>query len=149
MMAFNVNANSINVNALDSSDFELPDLGQNLNCVIVVVGCDGTGSVDSSGNTIIGSNNGNNNNTNPNQQPNPPTPIPTCEECYTSIFTADEIAAIEANFGTVQVNCADFESGVSISQGILINQLTIINISNEKALEFIECLKSIGVNIVP
>jgi hypothetical protein len=50
------------VNALDLSNFEVADnLGQRLYCVIVIVGCNGTGSGGSSGDTIIGSNNGNNN----------------------------------------------------------------------------------------
>lgn len=62
-----VNAPS-NVNALDLSNFEVADnLGQSLHCVIVVVGCNGTGSVGSSGDTIIGSNNGNNNTSNENE----------------------------------------------------------------------------------
>lgn len=51
-----------NASALDLSQFGLgSNLGQSAECVIVVVGCDGTGSVGSSGSTIIGSNNGNNN----------------------------------------------------------------------------------------
>ena len=50
---------------LDLDNFSLDDLGQSAECVIVVVGCDGTGSVGSSGDTIIGSFNGNDdNNTN-------------------------------------------------------------------------------------
>ena len=52
-----------NANALDLSKFGFGDnLGQNLECVVVVVGCDGKGSVGSSGDTTIGSNNGNGNN---------------------------------------------------------------------------------------
>ncbi len=39
---------------------DVNNLGQSADCVVVVVGCDGTGSVDSSGDTTIGSNNGNN-----------------------------------------------------------------------------------------
>jgi len=54
-----------NAMALDLDNFSIDDLGQSAECVIVIVGCDGTGSVGSSGDTIIGSNNGNNdNNTN-------------------------------------------------------------------------------------
>jgi hypothetical protein len=48
----------IQVNALDFSNLGIPDnLGQSVECVIVLVGCDGQGSVGSSGDTIIGSNN--------------------------------------------------------------------------------------------
>jgi len=54
-----------NATALDLDNFSIDDLGQSAECVIVVVGCDGTGSVGSSGDTIIGSFNGNDdNNTN-------------------------------------------------------------------------------------
>jgi hypothetical protein len=55
----------VNALDLDLDNFSIDDLGQSAECVIVVVGCDGTGSVGSSGDTIIGSNNGNDdNNTN-------------------------------------------------------------------------------------
>lgn len=51
-----------NAFALDLTNLaKVDDFGQSVECVIAVVGCDGTGSVDSSGDTIIGSNNGNNN----------------------------------------------------------------------------------------
>ena len=54
-----------NVKALDFSNLEVIDnFGQSVECVIVVVGCDGQGSVGSSGDTIIGSNNGNNDDNN-------------------------------------------------------------------------------------
>lgn len=59
-----------NVSALDLSNLnEVDDLGQSVECVIVVVGCDGTGSVGSSGDTIIGSNNGNNDTNNNGEEP--------------------------------------------------------------------------------
>jgi hypothetical protein len=55
------------------------DIGQSLECVIVVVGCDGTGSVGSSGDTIIGSNNGNDDdNTNGEEPPNTPGDVVIC-----------------------------------------------------------------------
>lgn len=61
LSALSVMNSPSNVNALDLSSLDVADnLGQSLHCVIVVVGCDGTGSVGSSGDTIIGSNNGNN-----------------------------------------------------------------------------------------
>ena len=68
MMSFNMNANmNSNMNAYAEdwweqiTAFEPESTGQSLECVIVVVGCDGTGSVGSNGDAIIGSNNGNNN----------------------------------------------------------------------------------------
>lgn len=56
---------SLSITSAYAFDFtnldKVGDVGQSVKCVIVVVGCDGTGSADSSGDTIIGSNNGNNN----------------------------------------------------------------------------------------
>jgi len=61
-LSMTITSNAI---ALDLDNFSIEDLGQSAECVIVVLGCEGTGSVGSSGDTIIGSNNGNNdNNTN-------------------------------------------------------------------------------------
>lgn len=69
MISHNINSN-LNAYATIISDMPgVDDIGQSLECVIVVVGCDGTGSVGSSGDTIIGSNNGNGNN---GSNPNPP-----------------------------------------------------------------------------
>lgn len=65
MTAMNLNINSMTVNALDLTNFDvIDDIGQSAECVIVVVGCDGTGSVGSSGDVIIGSGNDDDNNTN-------------------------------------------------------------------------------------
>lgn len=65
---FIIMSNTSNANAIDFSNFNTVDtIGQSLHCVIVVIGCNGTGSVESSGNTIIGSNNGNNDTNNGNE----------------------------------------------------------------------------------
>lgn len=67
---------------LESAD----DVGQSLECVIVVVGCDGTGSVGSSGDTIIGSNNGNNDNNDNSTGGNTPLPpLENCEQCINEL----------------------------------------------------------------
>lgn len=67
VMTMNISPNIMNANALDL-DFDsltsADDIGQSAECVIVVVGCDGTGSVGSSGDTIIGSCNGGGNDSN-------------------------------------------------------------------------------------
>lgn len=58
VMAFNLNSNmnaSMNAYASIFSDIKnADDIGQSLECVIVVVGCDGQGSVGSSGDVNIG-----------------------------------------------------------------------------------------------
>ncbi len=65
-----------NANALDLSNLEkVDDLGQSVECVIVVIGCDGRGSVGSSGDVIIGSNNGNNDTNNNGEEPQQPTTL--------------------------------------------------------------------------
>jgi hypothetical protein len=67
------------------------DIGQSLECVIVVVGCDGNGSVGSSGDVNVGSNNGNDdNNTNGNGNGNGDTPLPpitptVCDDCLAAL----------------------------------------------------------------
>jgi len=104
VLAFNLNVNSVNVNALDLDSLtSADDFGQSVECVIVVVGCDGTGSVGSSGDTIIGSNNGNNNNQN---NPSPTPELPTCEECFTNYLSPEEIdMLVEAGFVGVELSC--------------------------------------------
>lgn len=93
MMSINLNANmNSNINAyatimdnLQSTD----NIGQSLECVIVVVGCDGTGSVGSSGDTIIGSNDGSDdNNTNGGNAPIPPIDPGVCETCLGDLSDA-------------------------------------------------------------
>ncbi len=111
VMSFNLNTN---INAY-ASIFEniqnADDMGQSLECVIIVVGCDGTGSVGSSGNTIIGSFNGNNDN---NSTPEPPVPR-TCEECFTLNLTPEEIMLIEESSGnTIEEICQEFASLASL-----------------------------------
>ena len=104
VMAFNLNSNmnaSTNAYASILSDIQYADdVGQSLECVIVVVGCDGTGSVDSSGDVIIGSFNENN------TVNNAPRPEPlTCEECFTDNLTPEEIIMLE-NAGFIGVDSA-------------------------------------------
>ena len=87
VMAFNVNANSDECKCNNLDNFQnFDDLGQSAECVIVVVGCDGTGSVGSSGDTIIGSGNGNDdNNTNGGDTPLPPIDPTVCEGCIAAL----------------------------------------------------------------
>ncbi len=86
-----------NANALDLPNLnEIDDLGQSVECVIVVVGCDGTGSVGSSGETIIGSNNGNNNTNNNGEEPE-----------QTATLIVNKIVTCTSN---TPVSCEDLDS---------------------------------------
>jgi len=73
------------------------DIGQSLECVIVVVGCDGTGSVGSSGDVIIGSGN-DDNSTNGGDTPLPPINPTVCEACFAALDPAVK-AAIAVELG--------------------------------------------------
>jgi hypothetical protein len=71
LLTVSMNLNKWNANATIMSDIQgADDIGQSLECVIVVVGCEGTGSVGSSGDTIIGSFNGNDDGSVPNSNNN-------------------------------------------------------------------------------
>ena len=103
MMSFNLQTNmNSNMNAYASifSDIRnADDVGQSLECVIVVVGCDGTGSVGSSGDVIVGSNNGNDdNNTNGGNEPLPPIDPTVCETCLGDL-TDDQLVQLRIALG--------------------------------------------------
>jgi hypothetical protein len=97
MLAANSNAwkaNALDLPSLTSAD----DIGQSLECVIVVVGCDGTGSVGSSGDTIIGSNNGNGNDDN---NTNPPTDADctAAAACFVANLNPTQLSSVKAALG--------------------------------------------------
>ncbi len=93
MMSLTINANmNSNMNAYASIMSEIQgadDIGQSLECVIVVVGCDAQGSVGSSGDVNIGV--GDNDTTTNGETPiDPDTPLPPveltdCSECISAL----------------------------------------------------------------
>jgi len=93
VMAFNVNTNMNSSMSAYASIFEniqnVDDVGQSLECVIIVVGCDAQGSVGSSGDVNIGV--GNNDTTTDGETPFdpntllPPTDSLDCSECITAL----------------------------------------------------------------
>ena len=91
VMAFSVNTNSMNVNAIDfglvSKDFNVGSIDNDslFNCVGAAITCDNDNTVTNS----ITVNNGTNGN-----NPTPPEP-PTCEECFTNYLTDEEITMLE------------------------------------------------------
>jgi hypothetical protein len=159
MSSMNVNLNSMNAHALNMTEFDLPDVGQSLECVIVVVGCDGTGSVGSSGDTIIGSNNNNGNNlSNTPNPPNTPEP-PTCEGCF-DVLSPEQLTAFLTvmtqtfpnNFPpgtTLEQICSLTESLPPANQQIGIGQISTalsqasVPIDQDTIDEIIECLHEV------
>ncbi len=131
MMAFNVNSN-MNASASIFSDIQnADDIGQSLECVIVVVGCDAVGSVGSSGDVIV---NSGDNDTNGNG------PEPSiCEECLTEHLTPEQQAALlleleVLNLAEACVAIADLDPE------ILFNILIDVGLSFEAAIALLECL---------
>jgi hypothetical protein len=84
--------------------------------------------------------------TSPSPLPSPsPTPTPkTCEECFRSVLTPDEITAVEDDFDLPLADiCERVEGG--INEIGLITHLLEDGIGIEKVAELIKCLKGIGV----
>ncbi len=82
MMSLNAN---LNANASIFSNIQnADDIGQSLECVIIVVGCDAVGSVGSSGDVIVDS--GDNNTSNGGGD----DPL-TCEECFEENLTPAQL----------------------------------------------------------
>ena len=106
MMSFNLQTNmNSNMNAYASilSNIQnADDIGQSLECVIIVVGCDAQGSVGSSGNVNIGV--GDNDTTTDGETPFdpdtllPPTDSLDCSECITALG-ADVLVELRAALG--------------------------------------------------
>jgi len=129
MMSINLNTNvNSNMNAFATIISEMPnidDIGQSAECVIVVVGCDGTGSVGSSGDTIIGSFNGNDDN---NTNGNGGTPLPpfvNCEFCIPTALDTEEIASLKVALGlgadaTLAEVCAALNALASVEALVLV-----------------------------
>ena len=99
VMAFNVNTNSMNVNAIDfgliSKDTNIGSIDTStlFNCVGAAITCDNDNTV----NNNISMDNGA-------SQPNEP---PTCEECLTNYLTPEEIAMlVEEGLIGVEPYCA-------------------------------------------
>ncbi len=148
MMSFNLQTNmNSNMNAYASifSDIRnADDVGQSLECVIVVVGCDGTGSVGSSGDVIVGSNNGNDdNNTNGNgETPLPPISPTVCASCLDAL-SADVRAEIAIALGllgtatTAQI-CAAIDALATVEALIVI--LDEAGLSVTAIVDLLACL---------
>lgn len=146
MMALNVQTNmNSNMMAyatilgnLESAD----DVGQSLECVIVVVGCDGTGSVGSSGDTIIGSNNGNDDNNTATDGNTPLPPLTNCDECIGALDPAVQAsiaAALDLPVGaSVADICVALDALATV--GALVAVLDEAGLSAQAIVDLLACL---------
>lgn len=126
---------------LESAD----DVGQSLECVIVVVGCDGTGSVGSSGDTIIGSNNGNDDNNTGTNGNTPLPPLTDCETCLanTDLITSAQLSALAVALGlAADAPIADIcvQLGALATVGALVQVLDEAGLSAEAIVALLACL---------
>ncbi len=134
VMALSVNTNTMNVNAVDIG---ADDVGLSVECVIVVVGCDGTGSVGNSGDTIIGSNDRNN--------PTEPSP---CGECFTNNLTPEEIETFEAISGPIEESCEQAaaltpEQLAQLLAGLENFLVNSVGVDQDRAQAVVDCLEEV------
>ncbi len=150
VMAFNLNSKMNSSMNAYASIFEniknADDIGQSLECVIVVVGCDGTGSVGSSGDVNVGKNNGDNDGTNGETPVDPDTPLPPnptgCEECIAAL-PADVLVDLRAALSlaptaTFAEICLALDALATV--GAVITLLSNASISAEVIVDILACL---------
>jgi hypothetical protein len=147
MLSLNLNANMNSkmmayatiLGNLESAD----DVGQSLECVIVVVGCDGTGSVGSSGDTIIGSNNGNDDNNSSSTDGNTPLPpLTNCDECIGALDPAVQASIAAALDLPVGATVADIcvALGALATVGALVEVLSEAGLTAQAIVDLLACL---------
>ena len=146
VMAFNLNTN-MNAHASIFENIQnVDDVGQSLECVIVVVGCDAQGSVGSSGDVNIGV--GDNDTT----TDGPTTPdLDACALCLTTSLTDAQIDALAVLLGltadaTLAEICEALEGETLLS---LTTDLTTaaplgLGLSLDDATALIDCLVDAG-----
>lgn len=148
MMSINLNANmnsKMMAYATIMDSLQHDGFGQSLDCVIVVVGCDGTGSVGSSGDTIIGSNNGNNDsgtNDNSTGGNTPLPPLTNCDECIAALPTDVQanIAVALGLLGTATTAEICAAIGLLATVGALVEVLGEAGLSAQAIVNLLACL---------
>ena len=144
MMAFNLSPN-MNAYASIFSDIQnADDVGQSLECVIVVVGCDGTGSVGSSGDVIIGTGNDDNNTNGGGDTPLPPIDPEVCVACLnnTELITPAQLSALAVELGlegtaSVEEICEALET-LTVEAFVLI--LSEVGLTAVEIVDLLDCL---------
>lgn len=142
IMTININA-SWNANATTySRHFDKPDMGHSVKCVKVVLGCNGQGSVGSSGDTIIG--NGDKN-TNESSQLMGPINPKVCDTCFDKLTSNQK----ESLFAALHVtNSVDACSAIEKLTGDDFMELLLdIGVNVFDAIDILDCLADINVNL--
>ena len=148
MTAFGVNANmNSNMNAYASifSDIQnVDDVGQSLECVIVVVGCDAQGSVGSSGDVNIGV--GDNDTTTDGDDPTPLPPLEDCEVCLATLTPAQLVSLRVALELGPEASLAD----ICVALGLVATVEALIVILDEAGLSvtaIVDLLACLGIDV--
>lgn len=148
VMTFNLNSNMNSSMNAYASIFEnirnADDVGQSLECVIVVVGCDGTGSVGSSGDVNVGSdNNDTNTNGNGGNTPLPPIDSTVCAACIEALTDAQEDALALALGLTIDATVAEICLAIDAlaTVGALVVILDGIGLSAQAIVDLLACLQ--------
>ena len=145
VMAFNLNTN-MNAHASIFENIQnVDDVGQSLECVIVVVGCDAQGSVGSSGDVNIGV--GDNDTT----TDGPTTPEEACALCLTTSLSEDQIDALAVLLGlTADATLAEIcealegETLLSLTTDLTTAPPAGLGLTLDEATALIDCLVDAG-----
>jgi hypothetical protein len=145
VMAFNLNSN-MNAHASIFENIQnVDDVGQSLECVIVVVGCDGQGSVGSSGDVNIGV--GDNDTT----TDGPTTPEEACALCLTTSLTEADIDTLAVLLGltvdaTLEEICEALEGETLLSLTAILTTAPPLGLglTADAATDLIDCLVDAG-----
>ncbi len=147
VMAFNLNANMNSSMSAYASIFEniqnVDDVGQSLECVIVVVGCDAQGSVGSSGDADIGVGDTTTDGETPFDPDTPLPPEPTgCAECIEAL-PADVLVELRLALSldplaTGAEICAALDALATV--GAVISLLSGAGISADVIVDVLACL---------
>jgi hypothetical protein len=118
VIAFNANTNSLNVDAFDIDELDNNDIGKNEECVKVVLGCGGQGTVGD--NKPIG-----------------PMDPPMCEECLADLTNAqrDALFTFLGSNNNSDV-CSDIET---LNSDTLLELLLNLDVDLFTALDILEC----------
>ncbi len=147
LLVMAMNVNTWNANAIELSKFKdfqgIDDIGQSAECVIVVVGCDGQGSVGSSGDVNVGSGDDDTNtNGNGGNTPLPPINQEDCAVCLAAL-SPEQLVSLRAALqlgtdATLLEICAALDLVATV--GALVVLLDGIGLSAQAIVDLLACL---------